>query len=112
MPFINVKTNKTLTPANKLEVKAELGEAISLFPGKSENWLMCEIEDGKAMFFGGSDAPCVFAEVKLFGSVNDACAENFTAKFCDIMAGFGIPANRVYVRYEGGTSWGWNNSNF
>lgn len=112
MPFINVKTNKTLTAENKVELKADLGEAIALFPGKSESWLMCEIEDGKSMFFGGSDKPCVFAEVKIFGSVNDASSEKFTAKFCDIMANFGISADRVYVRYEGGTDWGWNNSNF
>lgn len=112
MPFIDVKTNKKLTDENKVQLKAQLADAIALFPGKSETWLMCAIEDGQTMFFRGSDEDCAFAEVKLFGNVSDASAEKFTAKFCDVMKAFGISSDRVYVRYEGGNQWGWNGSNF
>lgn len=112
MPFIDVKLTKTLVPEKKDELKAQLGSAIALFPGKSESWLMCNIDDGKAMYFQGKGGDCAFVEVKLFGAVSAGAADKFTAEMCNIMEKYGIPSERVYVRYEGGESWGWNGSNF
>ena len=112
MPFVNVKLSKKLAPEAKTELKADLGNAIALFPGKSESWLMCNIEDEKDMFFQGKAGDCAFVEVKLFGSVSESASDRFTAEMCRLMGNFGIPANRVYVRYEGGDLWGWNGSNF
>lgn len=112
MPFVNVKLTEKLAPEMKTALKADLGRAIALFPGKSESWLMCNIEDGKDMFFQGKPGDCAFVEVKLFGSVQAAASDKFTAEMCRLLEGFGIPANRVYVRYEGGELWGWNGSNF
>ena len=40
MPFINSKVNVPLTEEVKEALKTKLGQAISLIPGKSENWLM------------------------------------------------------------------------
>lgn len=112
MPFISVKTNKPLDSAQIEDIKSELGSMIALFPGKSEAWLMCEVEGDCALFFKGSAEPCAFAEVKLYGSVDKAASERFTASLCVELGTYGIPADRVYVRYEGGTDWGWNGSNF
>ena len=47
MPFINVKTNINIE--NKDVIKEELGKLISILPGKSETWLMVDIEDNKNM---------------------------------------------------------------
>lgn len=112
MPFINIKTSVHLSDGDVTSLKSELGQLISVFPGKSESWLMCEIESGRKLFFQGSDAPCAFAEVKLFGAVSDSASENFTKKLCSVLEKYNIEPGRVYVRYEGGTSWGWNGSNF
>lgn len=112
MPFINVKTTQTLAPEKKNELKADLGKAIAIFPGKTETWLMCNIEDGQKMYFQGSDEACAFVEVKLLGSVSDTASNSFTAEMCKVMDRYGVSPDRVYVRYEGGNLWGWNGSNF
>lgn len=112
MPFIDVKTTKKLADSEILAIKAELGEMISLFPGKSESWLMCCVSGGQNMFFKGSDEDCVFAEVKIFGGIDSSSAEKFTAAFCKLFAKYGVSPSRAYVRYEGGTDWGWNGGNF
>lgn len=112
MPFIDARISKKLTDEEIINLKADLGKAIAVFPGKSESWLMVNIEDGKKMFFKGSDEDCAFAEVKLFGSADASFSDKFTARFCDFMENLGISPDRVYVRYEGGNLWGWNGANF
>lgn len=112
MPYINIRMTKDTTKDEKLAIKADCGKAIELFPGKSESWLMVDITNNENMFFQGKEGNCAFIEVKIFGTVSPAASEKFTAAMCDIMNKYGIPANRVYVRYEGGTDWGWNGSNF
>ncbi len=114
MPFVDVKLTKKLTVNEENALKAKIGEIISVFPGKSEGWLMCKIADDKKIWFRGDNSEdSAFIEVKLFGSVNKESAEEFTAKICDYLkAEAGIDPARVYVRYEGATVWGWNGSNF
>jgi len=43
MPFIDTKTNVTITKEKEKELKERLGKAISIIPGKSESWLMLAI---------------------------------------------------------------------
>lgn len=114
MPFIDVLVSKKLTPENENAVKSALGEAIAIFPGKSEAWLMCRISDDENMWFKGTnDAPSAFVEVKLCGSVDPASAERFTARVCGILEKeIGVSPSRTYIRYTGGMDWGWNGSNF
>ena len=114
MPFIDAKISKKLTEDEMTLMKTEFGKAIALFPGKTENWLMCDIQsDQKIWFQGNDDAPSAFVEVKLFGAVDGKSADQFTKHICGVFeSSFGVPAERVYVRYEGGTLWGWNGGNF
>lgn len=114
MPFIDAKISKKLSPEDVLTLKTEFGKAIALFPGKSEAWLMCDIEGERDMYFQGTnDAPAAFIEVKLLGGADGFDAERFTEYICQVMEDkIGVPASRVYVRYTGGKLWGWNGSNF
>lgn len=114
MPFVDVKLTKKLSENEENGLKAKLGEIISLFPGKSESWLMCKIADDKKIWFrGDNSSDSAFIEVKLFGSVDAESADKFTAKICDYLKSeLKIDPSRVYVRYEGGTVWGWDGSNF
>lgn len=112
MPFISVKTNKNISEKNKIELKTELGKAISIIPGKSESWLMVDIEDGRNMYFRGSNSEAIlFAEVKLFGSATDAVYDKLTETLTDIFrktAG----SEEVYIKYEEVKTWGYNGGNF
>lgn len=114
MPYIDVKLTKNITVSEKDALKSQLGDAISLFPGKSESWLMCNIETGKEMWFKGENSSDIaFIEVKLFGDVNKSASEKFTAQICSYLNDkLSISPSGVYIRYEGGTDWGWNGSNF
>ena len=53
MPFINVKTSAKLNEEKIEKIKAEMGKAITLFPGKTEAWLMVNVEPDCKLYFKG-----------------------------------------------------------
>lgn len=112
MPFINVKTNKLLTKESMEKIKSEFGEAISIIPGKSEGWLMVEIEQGMNMWFKGSDDLCAMADVSIYGNAGKKYLESLTEKICEIISNEGISQSRIYVKYSMIEDWGYNGSNF
>lgn len=113
MPFINVKTNSSVSKEKEVALKSALGQAITAIPGKSENWLMVEIEPERKLYFKGTDAPAAMVEVSVFGSSNPSAFGNLTNQICTILNGeLGIDTSRIYVKYEATSDWGWNGSNF
>ena len=114
MPFIETKTNVTITKEKEKELKERLGKAISIIPGKSESWLMLAIEGDIPMYFRGDDSePVAFVEVKIFGNasgdVYSRMTKELTAIYGDL---FGIAPDHMYIRYFGSSDWGWNGNNF
>lgn len=114
MPFINSKVTVKLSENQKESLKAQLGQAITCIPGKSEGWLMVGIEDEYCLYFqGNQNAPAAFVEVKIFGHASAKDFDRMTAKICEIYEKeLGIPQNRIYVTYEEVENWGWNGGNF
>lgn len=114
MPFIDVKTSVSIAKEQELELKARLGKAIALIPGKSESWLMTGFCDNYHMYFRGDQSkPLAFVEVKVFGKENPAAFDALTAEITKILGEvLGIPGDCVYVKYEAVSSWGWNGNNF
>ena len=45
MPCIHIQTNQKVSAEEEKSLREKFGEAISLFPGKSESWLMFLLED-------------------------------------------------------------------
>lgn len=70
MPFINVKTNCKADTKQVEAIKSKLGLAIIAVPGKSESWLMVEVEDDRKLYFQGSDAPAAMVQVSLYGDAS------------------------------------------
>ena len=114
MPFISTKTNVNVSKEKEIELKEKLGQAISIIPGKSENWLMVAIEGDVPMYFQGDDSkPVAFVEVKIFGNATSDVYSNMTKELSSIYNEvLGIPADRMYSRYFGSADWGWNGNNF
>lgn len=114
MPFINSKVSVSMSQEVKENVKTKLGEAITLIPGKSENWLMVGFEDECDLYFqGNQNAPTAFVEVKIYGSAAPNVLSKLTGVICEIFeAELKIPKERTYVKYEEVENWGWNGSNF
>lgn len=112
MPYINVKTNKDISHL-KEELKTQLGSAITAIPGKSEAWLMVEIQDKLDMYFKGSDEPCVMFDVSIFGSTSAPAYDELTRIICSVSNDLlGISGDRTYVKYAEVEHWGYNSFNF
>ena len=113
MPFINVKTNAEVTPEKAERIKSALGLAIKAIPGKSEGWLMAEIEDNRRLYFKGSDEPAAMVTVQLYGKASSNAMGVLTSNITGILLDtLGISTDRVYVSYYPTEDWGWNGSNF
>ena len=114
MPYINSKISTKITKEQETQLKTQLGQAIAIIPGKSERWLMVGFQDEFPMYFGGDNSePSAFIEVSVFGAENGNAFSELTAKLCEIYNSvLGISPNRIYIKYEGVTYWGWNGGNF
>ncbi len=114
MPFIDTKLNIRLSEEREAAIKQRLGEAISLFPGKSEYWLMLSFTDNCRLWFRGYNTfPVAMVEIKLFGTAEAALCEEMTALVTKIFGEeLGIAPDRIYVKYEFVETWGWNGENF
>ncbi len=114
MPFINSKVSVETTPKQREELKTRLGKAIALIPGKSESWLMVNLEDGREMYFRGENKePAAFISVNIYGSPDPAAFEKMTEEVTKIYKEvLGISPDHMYIKYSAGTDWGWNGSNF
>jgi len=113
MPFIDIKTNIDVPHDNQVTIKSKLGEAITAVPGKSEKWLMVEIEPECALWFSGESAPAAMVEVSIYGGASSSVYSAMTEKICNILKNeLEIRPDRVYVKYTETENWGWNGSNF
>ena len=114
MPVINTKTNVVISPEQEIKLKTEFGKAISILPGKSEQWLMLDFQDNCRMYFQGDNSePTAFAEVKVYGRIDQSRAEQLTAKLCEIFNDvLSVNPSRTYIKYEEVSMWGWNGGNF
>jgi hypothetical protein len=111
MPFIDSKITIPLTKEQKDTLKTRLGQAVSII-GKPEFYLMVGIDDEYDLYMGGNKIDKgAFVSVSLFGNASSSAYEKMTAEICNILEGFGIPGDKVYVAYQGINDWGWNGSN-
>ncbi len=114
MPYIRTTVSKEITDEKKNALKAKLGQAIALIPGKSESWLMLTFEDNMKMYFRGDcSEDYAYLEVSLFGSASDAAYDRLTQALSEIInEELGIDRSNIYIKYEEAEHWGWNGSNF
>lgn len=115
MPYIRFGTNVPVTKAQEQELRERLGRLIELIPGKTEKWLMVEIDDSLRLGLGGDSVlPTAMVTLKAFGrEQNDECYDALTKAICE--AGeiiIGVAPERLYVEYEVTRQWGWNGKNF
>ena len=114
MPFIHSKVNVKTTADQQQEIKTRLGRAISILPGKSESWLMVNLEDEQKMYFRGDDSePLAFISVNCYGSADENAFRKMTAELTKIYGDvLGIKPDNMYIKYDASMYWGWNGSNF
>lgn len=109
MPFIDARFSTLVNEEKEISIKKKLGEAITLI-GKSEAYLMVQIQDNCKLYFkGNNDEDSAFFEVKLLGKSTKANYEKLTAALCELASEeLSIPTNRVYVKFEEVEYWGYD----
>lgn len=113
MPFINLKTNAKIQDNDKNFIKSKLGDLIKILPGKSEAWLMIDLNDNQTMFFKGSDEKCAIVEVKIYGNAPESSLDKFTGEITSLISTkLGIDSSRIYVAYFPTENWGYAGHNF
>lgn len=108
MPFVKSKVSCAVSREQEIALKTRLGKAISLVPGKSEAYLLLEFEDNCRLWLRGEqDEPIAYVEAAIFGNEGhygyDAFTEAVTNAFVEVL---GIPADRIYLKYEDICAWG------
>ena len=113
MPYISTTTNVKISDESEARIRAALGNSISEIRGKSERWLMLSFRDSVRMAFSGDTSPTAMIEVEIFGSASEGEYSRLTAKITDVISEeLKIPKNRIYVKYEEISTWGWSGENF
>ena len=114
MPYIETKTSVAVSDKQSKELKAAFAEAIEIIPGKSEEWLMLNTVGECKIAFRGDDAtPTAMIKVEIFGRARDEEYDRLTAAICEKASEIlGVPSDRIYVRYEEVSHWGYNGFNF
>lgn len=108
MPFILSKVSTRMTEAQEREIKARLGQAISLIPGKSEAYLLCGFEDNYHLYLRGeNDAPIAYITFSIFANERHNGTDALFAAITDAFhAVLGIAPDRVYIKYDDIAVWG------
>lgn len=110
MPFIQSNISMKLSENQKEKIKEKLGKIISLFPGKSEQWLMVGIQDEFDLYYrGDKKEKAAYIEVKIFGKGSRENKDAVTAKICSVLQSeLGISPSDVYITFYDISEWGWN----
>ncbi len=112
MPFIDCKVNIDISKQQEQELKDEFGKAIALIPGKSENWLMVNIQHKCSLYFRGSnEKPTAMISVTVYGKSNPSAYDALTARFNTILRNV-LNIEDMYVSYSETSNFGYNGSNF
>lgn len=108
MPFIIAKTNKSVSESQAEQIKRALGKAISLVPGKSEDYLLVEVQEKSRLYLRGrSDEAIAYITVSIFGNESHSGYAELTAEITRIFSEeLGVPPANVYVKYDDITVWG------
>lgn len=113
MPYINVKLTCAVSREKERMLKSRLGEAITVI-GKTEEWLMVEVEENRHIWFRGENlTDCAYVEVSLLGKSTREKFDELTRTICDIIYDeLPIAKENIYVKYEQAEFWGWNGGLF
>lgn len=108
MPFMIARVNVPVSREQELTLKAHLGKAIELVPGKSEASLLLGIEDNWHLYLRGDDCqPVAYIQVSVFGNELHHGYHELTASITrSFHRVLGIAPECVYVKYEDISVWG------
>jgi hypothetical protein len=109
MPYISVVIGQKLSAPQKEVLKSELGRLITIIPGKTEPDLLVNIQDGGSLYMGGTSAPCVYIDLRIYTKTDPEAKKRFTRELCTLITSqFGIEAVRQYLTISEYDHWGYD----
>nr|MDD6335770.1 hypothetical protein [bacterium] len=107
MPYVGVTVSKKLADSQKEQLKAALGQAISLIPGKTQSVLMVAILDGQSLYYAGEAQPdCAFVDVRLKGEAEVAYKKSFAQAASRAVKEIGGVEGQVFMTFSCFEQWG------
>lgn len=108
MPFIKAKVSCLVSPEQEFDLKAAMGKAMKLVPGKSEEYLLLEFEDNCHLWLRGKDDESIaYIEAAIFGHESHCGYDAFTAEITNLFAKvLDIRPDHIYIKYEDILAWG------
>jgi phenylpyruvate tautomerase PptA (4-oxalocrotonate tautomerase family) len=114
MPFIELRTNRQLSPDKKRQIMSDMTDLLARDLNKPQRVIMVQCRDDQDMMFGGSDDPLVLIELRSI-----RLPEAQTAELSQSLASFvtnhlQIDSDRVFVNFFNVDPhmWGYNGSTF
>lgn len=114
MPLLVIKTNVKIEAARRAPLMRKASAQIAALLGKSESYVMVNLETGMQMLFGGSTEPLAYLELKSIGLPQQRTGE-ISAALCLLFSEeLAVPSERIYVEFAdiGRNMWGWNGKTF
>ena len=107
MPYLSMRVSRKLNEEERKTLEEEAGRLIALLPGKSEEGLMVDIDDGAGMRFRGvSGADCMYVDVRMYlASPHESKVKLADALLEAIRATTGIGADDVYMTFSEYPHW-------
>ena len=110
--MLQIRVVPSIELSDKDSLLKAISKEVSNLTGMNEQWVMASIEPNVSMSFSGTTDPCCYAEVKNIGEIDGA---KFQAPLSKLISDkTGIPADRIFIRYENipGNRWGFNDRMF
>ena len=107
MPFIDVKASCPITPEQEAGLKTQLGQAIAMLPGQTEESLMLRFTGQCRMWHAGAqNGPIVMVEAAIYGSAPSQAVQSF-GSFTVKLLKETLDARTVYFNLRQSTDWAW-----
>ena len=114
MPYLKLNTNVAIDQEQTPRLLKGLSRLMAQETGKSERYVMMDLESGKTMSFAGTDEPLAYLECKSIG-LSGAQAKSLAKSLCQTLAQeLNLPPDRIYIEFSNCPAdfWGWNGSTF
>ena len=117
MPLLKILTNiETIPLSEKLQVHDLGANILSEELGKSLDFVVVILENGKDLSFGGDSAqPASYMEIKNVGSLPGKVTDAISFRLCSLCFDLlGISMDRCYLEFQESERhlWGWNGKTF
>jgi hypothetical protein len=108
MPYIQVSIGQKLSVPQREMLKSELGRLISIIPGKTEQGLIVNIQDGFSLYMGGTEEPAAYIDLRVYTKTDPEAKKRITGEIFDLIAReFAIPKARQYLTIGEYENWGY-----